>query len=179
MRVWLLAAGLALADDDDRDEHEEHEHEEHEGRRSGGAGLPEVAPVTDPVWTAECGSCHLAYPPGLLPWRSWDRMLGDLSSHFGDDAAVDEATLAKLRAVAAAGAADVAPNGLSRQITRATVGTTPDRISTIPALREEHLEELSTASVTGHPDIRSWSNCAACHPDAAQGRFEDRIRVPR
>ena len=25
-----------------------------------------VAPVTSPLYQEECGSCHLAYPPGLL-----------------------------------------------------------------------------------------------------------------
>jgi hypothetical protein len=137
-------------------EHEEHEHEEHEG--------DVVAPVSDPAWASECGSCHLAYPPGLLPARSWSALLSDLGHHFGDDASVDPAVLARLRQYAEAQAADRQPASLSRWITRASAGTTPLRISEIPALRAEHLEEVRTPP-------KSWASCASCHTGAAAGRF--------
>ena len=79
-----------------------------------------------------------------------------------------------------AGAAEKAAAPLSAWIAAATRGTTPDRISTIPALRAEHLEELSTRFVTSNAEIRSWSNCKACHPGAVEGRFsEHEIRIPR
>lgn len=173
--LLVLTCSLAFADDDVRGEQEGHE--EHEGREGGGAVVP---PVTDAGWLAECGSCHLAYPPGLLPARSWEKLLGDLGHHFGDDASVDEATLQHLRQVAASGAAEVARTPLSSWIVSAARGTTPDRISTLPALRAEHVEELSDARVTTNPQVRSWSNCKACHPNALQGRFsEGELRVPR
>ena len=53
-------------------------------------------PVSDPVVREECGSCHLAYAPSMLPARSWQRMTGDLKNHFGDDASVDTATTARI-----------------------------------------------------------------------------------
>ena len=31
------------------------------------------APVVNYKWQAECGSCHLAYPPQLLPAANWRR----------------------------------------------------------------------------------------------------------
>jgi hypothetical protein len=30
------------------------------------------------LYLNECGSCHTAYAPGLLPARSWKRMLAEL-----------------------------------------------------------------------------------------------------
>jgi hypothetical protein len=142
----LLAVGAEARGDDD-------DHEE--GR---GSALSGVAPVTDATWSAECGSCHFAYQPGLLPGRSWEKLLGSLSAHFGEDAAVSDATLTGLRAYAAANAADQSPYALSVSLARASAGTTPDRISTLPALRREHLEEVPASFVTGNPEVRSWAN---------------------
>jgi hypothetical protein len=33
-------------------------------------------------WSVECSGCHLAYPPGILPMASWDRMLGRAARAF-------------------------------------------------------------------------------------------------
>ena len=51
-----------------------------------------VAPVTNPVYKEECGSCHMAYPPGLLPAISWQKVMAGLEDHFGDNAELDTAT---------------------------------------------------------------------------------------
>jgi len=50
------------------------------------------APYTD-----ACGSCHLVYQPGLLPARSWDRIMTALSDHFGDNAELDPAASSEIR----------------------------------------------------------------------------------
>ena len=34
----------------------------------------EVEPVTNKTYADECGSCHYAYPPGLLPSQSWAKL---------------------------------------------------------------------------------------------------------
>ncbi len=36
------------------------------------------------TWRTECGSCHLAYHPTLLPARSWKILMEKQESHFGD-----------------------------------------------------------------------------------------------
>ena len=48
------------------------------------ARLPANATYRD-----ECGSCHVAYPPGLLPAVSWQRLMSDLPRHYGTDASLD------------------------------------------------------------------------------------------
>ncbi len=42
-----------------------------------------------PNYQHECGACHLAYPPGLLPAASWQRLMANLPRHFGTDASLD------------------------------------------------------------------------------------------
>lgn len=159
----------------------EEEEEEERGERRGGpsGGLqPGVPKVTDATWQAECGSCHMAYSPGLLPARSWTALLHDLPNHFGDDASLDPATVGKLEAYALANAADVVPYGLSAGLARASAGRTPLRILDIGNLRHEH-GEVPKSWVVDNPEVKSLSNCAACHPGAAEGRFsEGEIRIP-
>ena len=64
------------------------------------------APVSDPVVREECGSCHLAFPPSMLPASSWKRMMGELDKHFGADASVSPATAEHITRYLSENAAD-------------------------------------------------------------------------
>ncbi|HPQ24397.1 MAG TPA: cytochrome C, partial [Gammaproteobacteria bacterium] len=55
-------------------------------RLFGPGEAPGVAPVDNPLYLQECGSCHFAYQPGLLPARSWNNLMGGLENHFGENA---------------------------------------------------------------------------------------------
>src|SRR5512143_40598 len=70
LSAFLAMAGAALG-------------EEREGSGLKGAG---VAPVSNALYAKACGACHFAYPPGLLPARSWERLTANLSDHFGGNA---------------------------------------------------------------------------------------------
>lgn len=182
--AWEPGERVTLAGHDEDEESEEsEEEEEREGLEASRHASPTalragVPPVTHPLWQSECGSCHMAYSPGLLPARSWTAILADLGHHYGDDATVDPATLATLSAYAAANAADVAPYRLSMSLARAAGGTTPTRILDIGGLRHEH-QEVPRSWVVDNPEVRSLSNCAACHPGAAAGSFDEHdIRIP-
>ena len=52
-----------------------------------------IAADTNPAYEEECGSCHMAYPPGLLPGVSWQRLMAELDNHFGDNAEIDALAL--------------------------------------------------------------------------------------
>jgi hypothetical protein len=65
------------------------------GRAQAG-GSHYFPPVADPVVKEECGSCHIAFAPSMLPASSWKRMMDDLKNHFGDDATIDPAMAARL-----------------------------------------------------------------------------------
>mgnify|MGYP002661406022 CR=1 FL=1 len=49
-----------------------------------------VKPVDNTIYEKECGSCHFAYPAGLLPSNSWNIMILKLSDHSRDNATLDE-----------------------------------------------------------------------------------------
>lgn len=132
-----------------------------DGRR---AGLPDAA--GRPVYTAECGSCHVAYPPALLTATSWDRVMATLDKHFGVDASVDAATARTVSAYLRTHA------GSER---RAGGGTL--RITETAWFRHEHDEVPAQAWKS--PQTRSAANCAACHTGADRGDYSERgIRLP-
>jgi Dihaem cytochrome c len=122
-----------------------------------------------PLYTQECAACHLAYPPGMLPASSWQRLTGKLTQHFGVDASLDPATLAQLTPWLLAHA------GTVRRIAE---NPPEDRISRSPWFVRKHHE--IAADTWKRASIKSASNCAACHRGAEQGDFdEDRVRIPK
>jgi cytochrome c553 len=125
-----------------------------------------------PSYQAECGACHLAYPPGLLPAASWQRLLQNLPRHFGTDASLEPAQRAELQPwlMAAAG---------TGQRRRAEATAPPDdRITRSAWFIREH-DEIAAATWK-RPSVKSAANCAACHGGANQGSFDEHdIRIPR
>ncbi|OYY63269.1 MAG: cytochrome C [Burkholderiales bacterium 28-67-8] len=133
-----------------------------EGRR-----IAAVSPL--PQYQQECAACHIAYPPGLLPAASWQRVMNNLSHHYGTDASVDAATLKELSAWLASHA------GTGK---RAGVAPPDDRITRSAWFVRQHDEV--PAAAWKRESVKSASNCAACHAQADQGDFdEDRVRIPR
>ncbi len=43
------------------------------------------------TWRAECGSCHMAYPPQMLAANDWLLIMSQLDKHFGTDASLERA----------------------------------------------------------------------------------------
>src|SRR5512140_2674809 len=129
-----------------------------------GRGVPLL-----PAYQQECASCHVAYPPGLLPAASWQELMNNLPRHFGVDASVDAAARRELSAWLAANS--------SR---RSFSGGRPseDRITRSDWFVREHREV--PAPTWKSASVRSASNCAACHTTAEQGEFNERnVRLPR
>jgi len=125
--------------------------------------------VTDQVYKAECGSCHVPYPPALLPAGSWQAVLSGLDKHFGTDASVDAKSLAALRAFLDANAG---------RDWRASAGTPGLRISETDWFRREHRKVPGTTWQGAA--VKSPANCGACHTGAESGDYDDRgIRVPK
>ncbi|HET7866414.1 MAG TPA: diheme cytochrome c [Burkholderiaceae bacterium] len=135
---------------------------------AGERGAPPAAPLL-PAYQAECSGCHVAYPPGLLPAASWQRVMQTLPQHYGADASLDPAQAAALSAWLQAHA------GTSR---RAAVAPPEDRITRSAWFIRKHDEV--PAAAWQRPSIKSAANCGACHPKADQGDFnEHQVRIPR
>ena len=125
--------------------------------------------ATNPKWKAECGACHIAYPPKLLPTASWKTLMGGLDKHFGTDASLD--------AVATGGILAFLQNNASSR--KPEPSAKPQlRITETRWFRSEHDEV--PARLWKDPRIKNPSNCAACHSQAENGDFnEHNIHLPR
>ena len=132
----------------------------------------------DKLWRKECGGCHLAFHPVLLPGNSWLVMMSELDNHFGDNAWLDDETGAKLMGYAVAHSADGRGTEAARGIVDDLAqGDAPQRITQTAFWEERHhgisAEDFQTAPARGPLD------CKACHPHAEYGSFEDEhIRFP-
>lgn len=129
-------------------------------------------PVNDPVVAEECGGCHLAFSPAMLPARSWQAMMANLEDHFGDDASLSPPTVAHIERYLVERAADAGgARYASRLLRGVTEAQTPLRITTLPRWEREHREV--TRAEWADPKVGSKANCAACHRDAERGYFDD------
>lgn len=126
----------------------------------------------DTNYREECGSCHLAYPPGLLPSTSWNAIMNALDDHFGDNAELPSDLNAQITAFLDAHASDRGDRMKNARLLRDTKGDTPLRITDLPYFQAEH-DEIPRRMVEDNPGVQSFSRCDACHQGAAKGRFDD------
>lgn len=143
--------------------------------------MKEFRPVDDETYAEECGACHFAYPPGLLTETSWRKLLdaSALEDHFGENAELDEDTLAAIQAYVFGNSADKSYYKRARKITRSVADMdAPLRITQVPYIKRKH-HELTAAMVVDNPDVQSLSNCNACHTQAEQAVFDDdTVKIP-
>ena len=128
----------------------------------------------------ECGSCHTAYAPGLLPARSWRKMLSELDNHFGEDVSVQEpvrlALLKDHEDMAADGAfADMRMRRIAGSV---PANAAPQRITDTAFFKFMHDEVPK--SFWRRKAIGTPANCIACHPRANAGHYGEReVRIPQ
>lgn len=141
----------------------------------------EVRPVTNKVYQSECGDCHFAYQPGLLPAKSWGKLLTAeaLRKHFGINAEIEADTLKEIRNYAIDYAADKSYYKRSRKIANAAAnGDAPLRIVELRYISRAH-QEISEKMVKGNAGVKSLSFCDKCHTQTAQGVFDnDTVSIP-
>lgn len=126
--------------------------------------------ATNKTWQDECGSCHLAYPPKLLPAESWKAVMNGLDRHFGSDAGVETQKAKEIEDFLIANA--------GRRRARGADGKPEPRITQTYWFLDEHDEV--PAATWKHPQVRSAANCGACHTGAERGDYSERnIHLPR
>lgn len=135
--------------------------------------------VTDQNYIKECGACHLPFPPGALPARSWEKMMGQLHDHFGENAELAEADRKALTDYLTANAAEHSKGRYAQKFLKSIKpGETPLRISEIPSFVKEH-REVPKRVFTAHPELKSLSKCEGCHTRADKDSFrESEINIP-
>lgn len=147
--VMLLAGAMisvAHADDDER-----------------------VGAVKNAKWQAECGACHVPFPPRLLSRESWRGVMSGLDKHFGSDASLDPAAAREIGAFLDKNAGGKNQSASGRPVLR---------ITETAWFKREH-DEVSQRTWR-NPKVKSPANCAACHTQAESGNFsEHNIHIPR
>ena len=118
--------------------------------------MEHVPAVTHAATAKECGECHMAFQPALLPAQGWRRVMATLDDHFGDNATLSPALAADIGAYLEANA--------GRRGDPQVLRITEQRW-----WRHEH-DEIR-ASVWTSDEVRSKSNCAACHRDEERGGY--------
>lgn len=122
-----------------------------------------------PLYKQECAACHTAYPPGLLPAASWQRIMTGLERHYGSDASLDPAQVQQVSAWLQAHA------GTDKRVREEPP---EDRLTRSAWFARKHREV--DAAVWKRASVKSPAQCSACHTQAEQGRFDEhQVRIPR
>lgn len=141
-------------------------------------GEAQFAMPADARYVGECGSCHTAYAPALLPAAAWRQVFGSLDRHYGMDASLDAKTRDGLLAAVLPLATE--PGARPRYGTMTATAEALDftRISLSPLFRYVHDE--MPAYVWARKGVLSRAQCGNCHRRADEGRyFEREVRIPQ
>ena len=175
----LMASGwLYAAFADDNSYRKNSQYQKRERRHSIKNNRRNLPIVSEPAYKKNCGACHFAYQPGLLPSDSWEKILTRLSDHFGESIDLDPESEKTIMAYLKDNSANNSSRIMSVKIMQSLKNQTPLRITDVPYIQREHHEIQQ--SVLNLESIGSLSNCAACHTTAEVGIYnDDHVTIPR
>ncbi len=142
-----------------------------EGNRYNGEdrGKPVMPAQTNARFQQECATCHMAFPPGLLPAASWTKLMSGLDKHFDADASLTPAEITEITSFLVKNASN-----------RWSASTAPLRITDSAWFKAKHSNREIAPEVWKRAAVKSPSNCAACHAGAEKGDFNERnIKIPK
>lgn len=120
-----------------------------------------VPPVTHQATRDECGECHMAYQPALLPRESWIAIMDGLADHFGEDASLPPALTAEIKTY----------------LVGASAPARRPAAQPILAITEQrwwlHEHDDIRAARWQSPEVGAKGNCPACHKGAERGLYDD------
>lgn len=127
----------------------------------------------------ECGSCHTPYQAYFLPAASWEKIMSDLSKHFGENAELAPEDQAAIKQYLMANAADRSSHKRASRVMSSLAGKeAPLRLTEVPYIISKH-REVPKKAFQNNPKLKNLSNCGACHPRAAAGNYEeDEVKIP-
>jgi hypothetical protein len=140
---------------------------------------PGVKPVKNELYKSECASCHFGYQPGLLPKRSWKKIMDNLENHFGTDAYLDDDTSKSILEYLVKNSADNSMGYKRSKKINNSISShqTPIAVSDTPYFLKEH--RGIPQRLIKQKEVGSISNCMACHTQAENGLYGERyINIP-
>ncbi len=127
-------------------------------------------------YRTECGDCHDAHHPSLRTAADWRTMMAGLADHFGEDASLEEEAVGEIRRFLEVNAATTFDTEAANRIGRAATLTGRMTGTDYWKARHKAIDSLLFRTKA----VGSRVNCAACHADAATGRFNDHaITLPK
>jgi hypothetical protein len=163
----VFHARVASGDKDDQRHHNRYR----ERHRDDDSGRSYLKAVAHPAYKENCGACHFAYQPELLPSESWGRILNRLDDHFGESFELNEETKKAIMGYLQTNAAEHSTAKRAVKILRSSGRQVPARITEIPYIRKKH-HDVSAATLK-RQSIGSLSNCNSCHTRAEEGIYDD------
>lgn len=136
-------------------------------------GYQAIFPANE-SYSFECGACHIAYPPQVLPKASWQNLFSQLNDHFGEAATPDQHQT-EILSYLQNYASDSKNAGEFKDFTKRLQNPAPVRITELNFWRLKHDKVLKKKArfITDNPDVGSASRCNACHEDAEKGLFQE------
>ena len=114
-----------------------------------------------------CGSCHFPYQPGLLPGVSWEKIMNNLDSHFGQLVKMTDVKKRTMRRYLLDNSAGHVNDEISVQILQTLkYNPIPVRITQTPFIIDKHNQ------LENKIKPQSIGQCNRCHQDAQQGLYE-------
>jgi hypothetical protein len=126
---------------------------------------------TDPVYIEECASCHLGYAPGLLPEKSWQKILQGLEDHFGENAELDSESVNHLADYLEKNSLEYEKSDRIAKFKKNLPSDPPIRITELPAFIVEHQPAVRQIGLEEVED-GFFSPCEDCHKQGASGFFD-------
>jgi len=130
-----------------------------------------LRPVTDTTYKENCGVCHFAYQPELLPSASWEKILSLPEDHFGESFELNEEAKKSILAYLHTNAAEHSGAKRAVRIIKCLGTQAPMRITEIPYIKRKHQD--IPAEIIKRETIGSLSSCTACHMQAEEGIYDD------
>ena len=164
-----------IDNDDDTDHHRKRKREHQKGDDHSGGSMKTIK---NTVYQDECGTCHFAYQPELMPTASWIVLMKNIGDHFGETIELNDDSKKSITDYLNANSAGNSGTKRGTKITRSIKGQVPMRITQVPYIIDEH-HDISP-SVFNREAIGSFSNCIACHTMAENGIYDDdNVRIPK
>ena len=177
--ILLTTSVLFTAAFADHDEHKEkREHQKGDHKQNEHREKRDLKIVNHTAYKENCGACHFAYPPELLPSGSWSKIVADLPDHFGESVEIDPEAGKTIGDYLKADAAERSSAATAVKIMKSIGNQTPQRITEIPYIQKKHREV--SQNVIKRESIGSLSNCSACHTTAEKGIYDDDyVKIPK
>jgi len=126
----------------------------------------------------ECSSCHLLYPPFLLPSKSWSTMMDGLENHFGDDASLEYADMRSIKNYLLSHSANNSTKESAFYILQSLKNNSTITITKTPYWIKRH--KNIDIKIFKNEEVSKKSNCKSCHENFENGLINDKdIKVPK